>query len=86
MGSGDTARNGKTSGAPGGTRTPNPRIRSAMLYPLSYGRVNVSAQYTLSHGVTTTPGMRRARAYAHSIDQHIGRNSIDIKVSYCLQS
>ena len=25
-------------GAPEGTRTPNPRIRSAMLYPLSYGR------------------------------------------------
>ena len=26
------------SGAPGGTRTPNPLIRSQMLYPLSYGR------------------------------------------------
>jgi hypothetical protein len=31
--------NGKIRGAPGGTRTPNPRIRSAMLYPLSYGRM-----------------------------------------------
>ena len=26
-----------TSGAPGETRTPNLRIRSAALYPLSYG-------------------------------------------------
>ncbi len=25
-------------GAPGGTRTPDPLIRSQMLYPLSYGR------------------------------------------------
>src|SRR5258708_5794736 len=42
MGSGDTARIGKTRGAPGGIRTPDPRIRSAMLYPLSYGRMAVS--------------------------------------------
>ena len=26
------------AGAPGGSRTPNPQIRSLMLYPLSYGR------------------------------------------------
>lgn len=29
-------------GAPGGSRTPNPQIRSLMLYPLSYGRVRPS--------------------------------------------
>ena len=28
-------------GAPGKTRTPNPQIRSLVLYPLSYGRVTV---------------------------------------------
>ena len=39
-------------GAPGGTRTPNPRIRSAMLYPLSYGRSasgNLLASQTVYH-------------------------------------
>jgi hypothetical protein len=29
---------GKTKSAPGGSRTPNQRIRSPPLYPLSYGR------------------------------------------------
>ena len=29
-------------GAPGGSRTPNPQIRSLMLYPLSYGRIRPS--------------------------------------------
>ncbi len=28
------------NGAPGGTRTPNPLIRSQVLYPLSYGRIS----------------------------------------------
>jgi len=32
-------RNPARSGAPGGTWTPNPQIRSLVLYPLSYGRV-----------------------------------------------
>jgi len=53
---------------------------------LSYGRMDVSAQYTPFLAMATTPGMRRARAHAHSIDRRIGRNFIDIKASYSLQS
>ena len=30
----------RESGAPGGIRTPDPLIRSQMLYPLSYGRAD----------------------------------------------
>ena len=40
-------------GTPGGTRTPNPQIRSLMLYPLSYGRLFVlraNASSAGSHG------------------------------------
>ena len=34
--------NRRETGAPGGSRTPNPQIRSLMLYPLSYGRIRPS--------------------------------------------
>ena len=35
----------KQSGAPAGIRTPNLLIRSQMLYPLSYGRLENSVIY-----------------------------------------
>ena len=31
----------KSCGTPGGIRTPDPRFRRPMLYPLSYGRISV---------------------------------------------
>lgn len=50
-------------GAPGGSRTPNPQIRSLMLYPLSYGRIRVSFS-TIFDGLSTCTihdGLQRNR-------------------------
>ncbi len=51
-------------GAPGGTRTPDPLIRSQMLYPLSYGRVcdaRPGASSQGSRGAAPEPRQYRIR-------------------------
>jgi hypothetical protein len=49
----------KWSGAPGGSRTPNPQIRSLMLYPLSYGRSTAAAVWFLYREQERTVKPRR---------------------------
>src|SRR5439155_1000837 len=54
-------------GAPGGTRTPDARLRTAALYPLSYGGAVLPSYPTRAGGaVTDRPAARRVVLYERS--------------------
>ena len=55
-------------GAPGGIRTPDPLIRSQMLYPLSYGRtVSSQVHAQIEHLIRCHDSERRPTQYTASI-------------------
>ena len=56
------------SGAPGGIRTPDPLIRSQMLYPLSYGRtVSSQVHAQIEYLIRCHDSERRPTQYTASI-------------------
>jgi hypothetical protein len=58
-------------GASGGTRTPNPLIRSQMLYPLSYGRL--ARDHSVGAPAGTTPFGALALAALHQVTSGASR-------------